>query len=119
MPSRALLHASELYTAASDGEFARLGIRVSPELDLAQMMRQKDESVAGLTRGIKFLFRKHKVQWIKGWARLQGEGRVEVIHADGSHSLLEARDIVIATGSEPAPLPGVTSASPTPPAPWR
>ncbi len=41
MPSRALLHASELYTAASDGEFARLGIRVSPELDLAQMMRQK------------------------------------------------------------------------------
>lgn len=61
MPSRALLHASELYTAASDGEFARLGIRVSPELDLAQMMRQKHESVAGLTRGIKFLFRKHKV----------------------------------------------------------
>ncbi|MDU2610770.1 MAG: dihydrolipoyl dehydrogenase [Pseudomonas aeruginosa] len=107
MPSKALLHASELYAAASGGEFARLGIRVSPELDLAQMMKQKDESVAALTRGVEFLFRKHKVQWIKGWARLQGEGRVGVALADGGHAQLEARDIVIATGSEPAPLPGV------------
>ncbi len=104
---KALLHASELYAAASGGEFARLGIRVSPELDLAQMMKQKDESVAALTRGVEFLFRKHKVQWIKGWARLQGEGRVGVALADGGHAQLEARDIVIATGSEPAPLPGV------------
>lgn len=95
MPSKALLHASELYAAASGGEFARLGIRVSPELDLAQMMKQKDESVAALTRGVEFLFRKHKVQWIKGWARLQGEGRVGVALADGGHAQLEARDIVI------------------------
>lgn len=71
------------------------------------MMKQKDESVAALTRGVEFLFRKHKVQWIKGWARLQGEGRVGVALADGGHAQLEARDIVIATGSEPAPLPGV------------
>ncbi|WP_164076713.1 FAD-dependent oxidoreductase, partial [Stenotrophomonas maltophilia] len=70
-------------------------------------MKQKDESVAALTRGVEFLFRKHKVQWIKGWARLQGEGRVGVALADGGHAQLEARDIVIATGSEPAPLPGV------------
>ena len=56
MPSKALLHASELYEAAKGNEFAHLGINVSPTLDLAQMMKQKDESVAGLTKGIEFLF---------------------------------------------------------------
>ncbi|MET1080714.1 MAG: dihydrolipoyl dehydrogenase [Pseudomonas sp.] len=107
MPSKALLHASELYLAASGGEFARLGIEVAPTLNLAQMMKQKDESVAALTKGIEFLFRKNKVDWIQGWGRLEGPGKVRVEHADGSHSTLQAKDIVIATGSEPTPLPGV------------
>src|SRR5262245_4543717 len=62
MPSKALLHASELYEAAG-GEFAKLGIEVAPKLNLAQMMRQKDESVAALTKGIEFLFKKNKVDW--------------------------------------------------------
>jgi dihydrolipoamide dehydrogenase len=107
MPSKALLHASELYEAALGGELASLGIEGTPTLNLAQMMRQKDASVTALTKGIEFLFRKHKVEWLKGWGRLNGPGRVTVTHADGSHSELQAKDIVIATGSEPTPLPGV------------
>ena len=108
MPSKALLHASELYEAALGGEFANLGIEVEPRLDLAQMMKQKDDSVTALTKGIEFLFRKNKVEWIKGWGRLNGPGRVTVSLADGSQRELQAKDIVIASGSEPTPLPGVT-----------
>jgi pyruvate/2-oxoglutarate dehydrogenase complex dihydrolipoamide dehydrogenase (E3) component len=68
MPSKALLHASELFEAASGDEFAHLGIEVKPTLNLAQMMKQKDESVTGLTKGIEYLFRKNKVDWIKAGA---------------------------------------------------
>lgn len=107
MPSKALLHASELYEAAMGKEFANLGIEVKPTLNLAQMMKQKDESVAALTKGIEFLFRKNKVEWIKAWGKLAGTGRVLVTAADGSQTELQAKDIVIATGSEPTPLPGV------------
>ncbi|KJK16245.1 dihydrolipoyl dehydrogenase [Pseudomonas sp. 2(2015)] len=108
MPSKALLHASELYEAAVGSEFANLGIEVKPTLNLAQMMKQKDESVSGLTKGIEFLFRKNKVDWIKGWGKLDGVGRVKVTDDQGAVTELEAKDIVIATGSEPTPLPGVT-----------
>ena len=108
MPSKALLHASELYEAASGGEFARLGIQVMPSLDLVQMMKQKDESVTALTKGVEFLFRKNKVEWIKGWGRLDGPGKVLVSAADGSSSSHTAKNVIIATGSEPTPLPGVT-----------
>lgn len=108
MPSKALLHASELYEAATSGELNNLGIEVTPRLNLAQMMKQKDESVTALTKGIEFLFRKNKVEWIKGWGRLNGPGKVTVTLADGSVRELQAKDIVIATGSEPTPLPGVT-----------
>ncbi|WP_053149130.1 dihydrolipoyl dehydrogenase [Pseudomonas sp. Pf153] len=107
MPSKALLHASELYEAATGPAFARLGIQVSPTLDLSQMMKQKDESVASLTKGIEFLFRKNKVDWIKGWGHIDGPGKVTVTGDDGSKTQLGARDIIIATGSEPMPLPGV------------
>lgn len=107
MPSKALLHASELYEAAAGGEFANLGIQVKPKLDLAQMMKQKTESVTALTKGVEFLFRKNKVDWVKGWGRVDGPGKVEVTAADGSKSSLTAKDIIIATGSEPSPLPGV------------
>ena len=108
MPSKALLHASELYEAATSGELNNLGIEVTPTLNLAQMMKQKDESVTALTKGIEFLFRKNKVEWIKGWGRLNGPGKVTVTLADGSVRELQAKDIVIATGSEPTPLQGVT-----------
>lgn len=108
MPSKALLHASELYEAATSGELDNLGIEVKPRLNLAQMMKQKEESVMALTKGIEFLFRKNKVEWIKGWGRLNGPGQVRVSLADGSSRELQAKNIVIATGSEPTPLPGVT-----------
>jgi dihydrolipoamide dehydrogenase len=106
MPSKALLHASELYEMAGK-EFAGLGIEVTPKLNLAQMMAQKSESVTALTKGIEFLFKKNKVDWVRGRGRIAGAGRVEVTAADGTVSTLAAKNIVIATGSEPTPLPGV------------
>ena len=107
MPSKALLHASELFAAAGS-EFAELGIEVAPKLNLPQMMKQKGESVSALTKGIEFLFKKNKVDWIKGAGKIAGAGRVEVTGEDGkTTATLEARNIVIATGSEPAPLAGV------------
>ncbi len=107
MPSKALLHASELFEMAAK-DFASLGIDVSPKLNLTQMMAQKAESVGALTKGIEFLFKKNKVDWVKGSGAIAGAGKVEVTAADGSKTTLEAKDIVIATGSEPSPLPGVT-----------
>jgi len=107
MPSKALLHASELFEAAG-GEFATLGIEVQPKLNLPQMMKQKGESVGQLTKGIEFLFKKNKVDWVKGQGRISGPGQVEVTAEDGAKTKLAARNIVIATGSEPAGLPGVT-----------
>lgn len=107
MPSKALLHASELYEAATGAEFATLGIEVKPKLNLVQMMKQKGESVTALTKGIEFLFKKNKVDWVKGAGKISGPGKVEVTAEDGSVTTLEAKNIVIATGSEPSPLPGV------------
>jgi len=107
MPSKALLHASELYEAITQ-EFPTLGIKVGkPELDLSQMMQQKADSVGQLTKGIEFLFKKNKVDWLKGKGRITGPGTVEVEAADGSRTAYAAKNIVIATGSEPTPLPGV------------
>ncbi|HWU13714.1 MAG TPA: dihydrolipoyl dehydrogenase, partial [Caulobacter sp.] len=108
MPSKALLHASEMFEAASGGEFAKLGIEVKPKLNLVQMMAQKAESVEALTKGVEFLMKKNKVDYIKGWGRIDGPGKVVVKAEDGSETVLETRNIVIATGSEPTPLPGVT-----------
>ncbi len=107
MPSKALLHASELYAAATGDEFAKLGIEVKPRLNLAQMMAQKSESVTALTKGIEFLFKKNKVEWIKGWGRLDGPGKVIVTAPHGAEMTYDAKNIIIATGSEPTPLPGV------------
>ncbi|MDB5448800.1 MAG: lpdA [Phenylobacterium sp.] len=106
MPSKALLHASELYDAAAN-EFVHLGIEVTPKLNLGQMMKQKADSVAQLTKGVEFLFKKNKVDWVKGLGRITGAGKVEVTAADGSVTALAAKNIVIATGSVPAGLPGV------------
>ena len=106
MPSKALLHASEMFEAANK-DFAGLGIEVTPKLNLAQMMKQKGESVTALTKGIEFLFKKNKVDWIKGRGKIAGAGQVEVEGADGSKTTLATKNIVIATGSEPTPLPGV------------
>jgi dihydrolipoamide dehydrogenase len=106
IPSKALLHASELFEQANK-DFASIGIKVAPELDLPQMMKSKAEGVGGLTKGIEFLFKKNKVDWVKGKGRLAGAGKVEVTAEDGAKTTLSAKNIVIATGSEPTPLPGV------------
>src|SRR3984957_20274389 len=107
IPSKALLHASEFYEMAGK-DFAELGIEVTPKLNLPAMMTQKDGSVGHLTKGVEFLFKKNKVDWIKGAGRIAGRGKVEVTGADGAVTTLDATNIVIATGSEPSPLPGVT-----------
>jgi dihydrolipoamide dehydrogenase len=106
MPSKALLHASELYEAANR-EFEHLGIEVSPRLNLSKMMAQKDESVTALTKGVDFLMKKNKVERFLGKGRLAGPGRVEVEGEDGKVVTLEAVNIVLATGSEPSGLPGI------------
>ncbi len=107
MPSKALLHASEMYDAAAN-HFAELGIDVAPKLNLGQMMAQKATSVGQLTKGIEFLFKKNKVDWVKGNGRIAGAGKVDVTGPDGTVTSLEAKNIVIATGSEPSGLSGVT-----------
>ena len=105
IPSKALLHASEMYEIASK-DFASLGIDASVKLNLPQMLKQKEDSVAGLTKGIEFLMKKNKVDYLKGEGRIAGPGKVVVKGADGEQTH-EARNIVIATGSEPSKLPGV------------
>jgi dihydrolipoamide dehydrogenase len=106
IPSKALLHASELFEEARD-DFAGIGIEVTPKLNLNQMMASKSDSVGQLTKGIEFLFKKNKADWIKGMGRISGPGQVEVTGPDGGKTLLQAANIVIATGSEPAGLPGI------------
>ncbi|MDX2233177.1 MAG: dihydrolipoyl dehydrogenase [Hyphomonadaceae bacterium] len=106
IPSKALLHASEYFEAAGT-TFASMGILVDPpRLDLAAMMKQKTDAVTGLTKGVEFLMKKNKVTYLKGTGRIAGAGRVEV-SGEGGVQTLEAKNIVIATGSEPMGLPGV------------
>ena len=107
IPSKALLHASELYELAAK-DFAGFGIEVTPKLNLPGMMAQKDASVGALTKGVEFLFRKNKVDWVRGAGKIAGPGKVEVTGDDGAVTMLETTNIVIAAGSEPTPLPGVT-----------
>jgi dihydrolipoamide dehydrogenase len=101
IPSKALLHASELYAEASHS-FARMGIKVSPSLDYAQMMNFKQEAIDGNTKGIDFLFKKNKITPIRGEAKLAGGGKIAV-----GQDMYEARNIVIATGSDVAKLKGI------------
>ncbi|HEY2658621.1 MAG TPA: dihydrolipoyl dehydrogenase [Caulobacteraceae bacterium] len=106
MPSKALLHASEMFESAAK-DFAGLGIDATVSLNLPNMMKQKDDSVSQLTKGVEFLFKKNKAEWIKGWGKIAGPGKVEVTAEDGQITVLDTKNILIATGSEPSPLPGV------------
>jgi len=107
IPSKALLHTSELFEEAGK-DFAKLGIKASVSLDLPAMLAHKDKVVAELTRGVEFLLKKNKAEAIVGEARIAAPGKVEVKTKDGSVRTLETRNIVIATGSDVAELPGVT-----------
>ena len=108
IPSKALLYASEMFEEAGHG-LAKLGVKVSaPELDLPAMMAHKDANVKANVDGVAFLFRKNKIDSVRGTGRIAAPGKVEVIAEDGSKSVLETKAIAIATGSESTPLPGVT-----------
>ncbi len=103
IPSKALLHASEYFDAAANGTMAKMGVEVTPKLNLPAMHAQRIDAVTQLTGGIAFLFKKNKVDWLKGYAQFTSADTVTV--AGKSY---RARNIVIATGSSVTPLPGVT-----------
>ncbi len=102
IPSKALLHATHQLHEV-DHTFAKMGLKTqTPEVDWAQMQAYKDDVIAQNTKGIEFLFKKNKIDWIKGWGSIPAPGQVKV--GDETHS---AKSIVIATGSEPSALPGI------------
>jgi dihydrolipoamide dehydrogenase len=107
IPSKALLHASELFDEAGHG-FEALGIEVSkPKLNLKAMMGHKQETVDANVKGVEFLLKKNKVDGIKGHGKILSAGKVEVTAADGTKTMIETKNIVIATGSDIASPPGV------------
>src|SRR6478752_2843457 len=103
IPSKALLHASELFEEAHDGTLAKWGVGTGEvKLDLDTMHGGRKEAVKGLTQGIEFLFKKNKIEWLKGHASFESADTVKV-----GDRTIRARNIVIATGSSVTPLPGV------------
>jgi dihydrolipoamide dehydrogenase len=107
IPSKALLHASEMFEEAGHS-FARMGIGVgTPKLDLAALMTFKDEGVDGNVKGVEFLLKKNKIDSVRGSGRILGPGKIEVKNADGKTQTLDTKAIVIATGSDVAKLRGV------------
>ncbi len=102
IPSKALLHASHQLHEA-EHNFAKMGLKgKSPSVDWKQMQSYKDEVIDGNTKGIEFLFKKNKIDWLKGWGSIPAAGQVKV--GDEVHT---AKNIIIASGSEPSSLPGV------------
>ena len=107
IPSKALLHASELFEEAG-GMLPRMGIGVGkPKLDLAAMMKFKDEGVDGNVKGVAYLFKKNKIDSFHGFGQIAGTGMVEVKGADRKTQMLDTKAIVIATGSDVARLRGI------------
>ncbi|MBT3071354.1 dihydrolipoyl dehydrogenase [Rhodomicrobium sp. Az07] len=106
IPSKALLHASELYEEAGHG-FAGMGIKVKPQLDLAAMMKYKAEGIEGNVKGVEYLLKKNKIDTWRGTGRVAGAGKVSVTAADGAVETLKTKAIVIATGSDIVRLPGI------------
>ena len=107
IPSKALLQSSEKFTEAGH-TFAEHGVKVGDiSLDLGAMMSRKDKVVTTLTRGVEFLFRKNKIDWLKGKARIAAPGRMVLTGSDGGAHEIEANSIIIATGSDSTRLPGI------------
>lgn len=108
IPSKALLHASEMFEEAGHG-MASLGVKIGkPTLDLKAMMKHKTETVDANVQGVAFLLKKNKVDTFIGTGAIAGAGKVTVTKADGKVETIETKNIVIATGSDSALLPGVT-----------
>ncbi len=107
IPSKALLHASEVFHHAVHG-MADLGVDVgAPTLNLPKMMAHKDATVKSNVEGVSFLFKKNKIDGIQGTGKILGAGKVEVTNDAGEVQVLETKNIVIATGSDVAGIPGV------------
>jgi dihydrolipoamide dehydrogenase len=107
IPSKALLHASELYEEAGHS-FAQMGIKLGkPSIDLAAMLNYKDAGVEGNVKGVDFLLKKNKIESFHGAGRIVAPGKVEVKAADGKAQVLETKSIVIAAGSDVAQLKGI------------
>jgi dihydrolipoamide dehydrogenase len=107
IPSKALLHASEVFHHAAHG-MADLGVEVgAPTLNLGKMMAHKDATVKSNVEGVAFLFKKNKIDGIQGTGKILGAGKVEVTNEAGEVQVLETKNIVIATGSDVAGIPGV------------
>lgn len=107
IPSKALLHASEVFHHAAHG-MADLGVEVgAPTLNLGKMMAHKDATVKSNVEGVAFLFKKNKIDGIQGTGKILGAGKVQVTNDAGEVQVLETKNIVIATGSDVAGIPGV------------
>ncbi len=107
MPSKALLHASEMFEEAGHS-FAKMGVGVSaPKLDLPSMMNFKQQGIDGNVKGVEFLMKKNKIDVIFGKGKILGTGKVEVAGSDGKTQIVETKNIVIATGSDIARLKGI------------
>ncbi len=109
IPSKALLQSSHVFEETAH-DLAVHGVMVGEvKLDFAQMMKRKGEVVGATTKGIEFLFEKNKIAWLQGAGRIDAAGKVSVLGADGAvKDTVTAKNILIATGSELTPLPGVT-----------
>ena len=107
IPSKALLHASEMFEEAGHS-FARMGIGIgTPKLDLPTLLKFKDDAIDGNVKGVDYLLKKNKIDAVHGTGKIIGTGKVEVKTADGKTQVLETKNIVIATGSDVAKLRGV------------
>jgi dihydrolipoamide dehydrogenase len=107
IPTKALLeHAHALKVVREAKEWGVMIPYGAPAIDMKQVHARKDSIVAGLTKGVEFLFKKNKIDWIKGTGRLRGRGKVEVF--EGDKQTIEGKEIVVATGSSPRSLPSVT-----------
>ena len=107
IPSKAMLHASELYEEAGR-RFAQMGIEVGkPSVDLAALLKYKEQNVESNVKGVEFLFKKNKIETFHGTATIAGPGTVDVRDADGKTQTLDTKNIVIATGSDVARLNGI------------
>ncbi len=106
IPSKALLHASELFEEAGH-QFKQFGIEVSPVLNLNQMLAHKDDTVTANVSGIEFLFKKNKITAFRGTGSIPAAGKVLVTPESGPGQTIETRNIIIASGSVPTSLPGI------------
>ena len=107
IPSKAMLNASELFEEAAH-KFGDMGIKVgTPGVDLPAMLKYKEKGVDGNVKGVDYLFKKNKIETYRGTGRIAAPGKVEVKSDDGKTQVLETKNIVIATGSDVARLPGI------------